>query len=207
MLRILAALALALLATACASTDKNYAALLATQEAIATSRAEAEKARYAAIAEIAKSSPDASARTAAVMALALGGSSANMLVNLPPPPEADGYKWAALVLGPITNIASGYFGYRLGVAQSDNQAASTIASYNTFGAMGGSIERAGVHGYQFVQAPQANQVLSGTGVLGSGSYSAPTTTTTTRNCTGGAAGNGAGTTTGGAGGAGGLASC
>ncbi len=214
MIRFIAILALALLSACATTTDKNYAALLATQESIATSRAEAEKARYAAIAEIARGG-DPSSRTAAVMALALGGGSSSQQLNLPAPPEDSAYKWAALILGPVTNIASGYFGYRLGVSQSDNQAASTIASYQTFGSMGGSIERAGIAGYPYLQAPAANvttTTLSGSGVIGAGSYVGPVTTT--RNCAGGngaPGGNGGGgATTGGPGaigGSGGAATC
>ncbi|MBL0142677.1 MAG: hypothetical protein IPP91_11390 [Betaproteobacteria bacterium] len=196
----LAVIVLSLTLAACAGIDKNYAALLASQEAIATARADAEKARFAAIAEIAKGSADPAARTAAVMALALGGGANAAPIALPPPPESDGYKWAALILGPVTNIASGYFGYRLGVTQSDNAAMATIASYSTFGQMGGAIERAGVAGYPFVQAPGPVTTTTTTNTT-------TNSNNTTRTCTGGQAGNGAGTTTGGAGGAGGPASC
>lgn len=95
------------------------------------------------------------------------------------------------------------------VVQSNNMAATTIASYGAFSAMGSSIERAGTAGYPYVQAPGAvtttTNTLSGTGVLGSGTYTGPVTTT--RTCTGAAGGNGGGTTTGAQGGAGGQASC
>ncbi len=86
---------------------------------------------------------------------------------------------------------------------------ATIAGYQAFTAMGAQVRDAGVHGYQFVQAPGATTTLSGTGVIGSGSYVGPTTTTTTTTttCTGGQAGNGGGTTTGAAGGAGGANDC
>lgn len=99
------------------------------------------------------------------------------------------------------------------LVQSNNQAATTIASYGAFQGMGGSIERAGVAGYRYVQAPGAvtTNTLSGTGVLGSGTYTGPvsttTTTTTTRTCSTGTAGAGGGTTTGAAGGASGGANC
>lgn len=59
--------------------------------------------------------------------------------------------------------------------------------------------------------PQPNITLSGTGVIGSGSYTGPVTTTTTTNCNGGTAapggngGNGAGTGAGGTGAPGGSA--
>lgn len=47
-----------------------------------------------------------------------------------------------------------------------------------------SVGTAANHGYQFVQAPQANQTLSGTGVLGSGTYQITTTTTDTSTLSG-----------------------
>lgn len=55
---------------------------------------------------------------------------------------------------------------------------ATVAGFTT---MGGHIAAAGTAGYQYVQAPGAvtTNTLSGTGVLGSGTYTAPVTTTTT----------------------------
>jgi hypothetical protein len=104
------------------------------------------------------------------------------------------------------------------IVQSNNQAQTTIASYGAFSTMGGYVRDAGVAGYPYIQAPGAitntttTSTLSGTGVLGSGTYTGPVTTSTTRTCSGGgagAAGNSGGTAggPGGAGGAGGQASC
>lgn len=219
-----ALLALAVL-TGCASTNKDYVALLTAQQAVAVQNAEAAKARYQAMAQIA-SSGDAASRTAAVMAMAMVQIPH---VQLPAPPENEAYKWASILLPAISNLGTGYFGYRLGTTQSDNAAATTIAGYNTFGQMAtagyaslGSTASAGFTANSniagLIQAPQPNITLSGQGVIGSGSYaySAPVTTTTTtttnttttsnsnntnRACNGG---NGGGTTTGAAGGA---ASC
>ena len=102
-----------------------------------------------------------------------------------------GHLWqAALEAGKIALQVYGIRANRdVGIVQSNNMAATTIAGYQTFGLMGGQIRDAGVAGYPYVQAPQANQTwtLSGTGVLGSGSYTGPVTTTT-RTCTGGGAG-------------------
>lgn len=97
----------------------------------------------------------------------------------------------------------------IGVVQSNNQASTAIASYGAFSTMGSQIRDAGIAGYPFIQAPgtvtttTTTNTLSGTGVLGSGSYTGPVN----RTCTGGAAGNGAGTTTGAPGGASGPVSC
>jgi hypothetical protein len=86
-----------------------------------------------------------------------------------------------------------------------------IATVNGFTTQASYVRDAGTAGYPYVQAPGAvtTNTLSGTGVLGNGTYTGPvsTTTTTTRTCTTGQAGSGGGTTTGAAGGASGGASC
>src|SRR5207342_2350590 len=78
------------------------------------------------------------AQQMAIMALALGGRgesaarSTDVLVpRIPETQEDRALKWAAIFAGPITSVAQGYFGYRLGVAQSNNTANSTIASYTS----------------------------------------------------------------------------
>lgn len=214
--------AVALLA-GCTSMDKQYAAHLAAAQSIAQANALASQERIRQMGEIAKASQDPAAKTAAVMAMAMIQAPQT---QIPAPPEPQALKWAAVLMPTLTNLGMGFFNYRLGVTNSDNAAATTIAGYNTFGSMANSgyaaitgtasagfAANTGVATAGFgsasaiagmIQAPQPNVTLSGTGVIGSGSYSAPVTTTTTttsnsnnRNCAGG---NGAGTTTGGAGG-------
>lgn len=233
-MRVLVIAGLAVL-TGCA-TSSDYVSYLAAHKAAHDAKASSERARFAAIAEIAKNSQDPSARTAAVMALAMGKS--DTPIAPPAPPEDPVFKWASLVVPTVSNLGSGYFGYRIGVTQSNNNKDTTIASHNAFAsvATGGfnAIQGTAAAGFNsnstlgsFIQAPmvpQANVTLSGAGVIGSGSYSysAPVTTTTTtttnsnntsRNCQGGsgaAGGAGGGTTTGAAGGngaAGGGATC
>jgi hypothetical protein len=189
---------------------------------IAKAKADAERARYEAIAEIGKTG-DATAKVASVIALALGNGSAASSAQpssqpLPQLPESDSdkaFKWASLIAGPLTNVAQGFFGYKLGVTQSNNQTAMSIANTNAFASTAaagfgasqsiassgfgaaGNIASAGFNSTTsiaaLIQAPAPNLTLSGTGVIGSGSYTAPITTTTTRTCTGGpaAAGNAA----------------
>lgn len=186
--------------TGCASS-KEYSSYLAAHQAAHESRAAAEKARYAAIAEIAKTSADPAARTAAVMALAMGKSESQ--VAPPAPPQNEMLQWASVFVPALTNVSAGYFGYRLGTVQSNNNRDTTIASHNAFGSIATSgfnaLSATATAGFNsnatlgsYIQAPQPNVTLSGTGVIGSGSYSAPVTTTTTtdsnnttRNCTGG----------------------
>lgn len=65
------------------------------------------------------------------------------------------------------------------IVQSNNAAATSIASYNSFSniAASGFASNAAIAGN--IQAPAANITLSGTGVIGNGSYTVPTTTNTT----------------------------
>lgn len=218
-------------AVGCSSIDANYKARMDTQLAIEKAYAEVEKqkalaeqARFTAMARIGETG-DQTAKAVAVMALAMGaagGKGDQPRVPQPLPQYENGgdkaLKWAAVLAGPLTNIASGYYGYRLGVAQSDNNAATTIAGYNSFsniatsgfnaatGVATAGFNTAGQLG-SYIQAPSPNitiggngvvgagtmstaLTLSGTGVLGSGTYTGPVT----RNCNGGngaAGGNGA----------------
>jgi len=80
-------------------------------------------------------------RQTAILALALSGregvAAQPVPVQLPRIPESQedrALKWAAIFAGPTIAIAQGWFGYKLGVAQSNNQASTTIASYNALGA-------------------------------------------------------------------------
>jgi uncharacterized membrane protein YgcG len=226
-MKLLIALPAIALLGGCATTNKDYLALLTAQQAVAVQNAEAAKARFNAMSQIAQTG-DASSRTAAVMAMAMVQTPH---VNLPPPPESEAFKWASIILPSVTNLGTGFFGYRLGVAQSNNNRDITVAGYNTFGTMATSgfaaVQNTATAGFNsnaqlgsFIQAPQPNITLSGTGVIGSGSFSAPVTTTTTttsnsnnRNCTGGSGsgggfgGNGTTAGAGAPGGSGGGANC
>ena len=177
---------LTLLLTGCAST-KEYASYLAAQQAMAVQQAEAAKARYAAIARGMETGGDV-AKAVGMMALTM---SQTTMPSVAPPPESDALKWASILVPSATNLGMGYLTYRAGMVNSNNQRDVAIATNAAFASMGASIATAGTAGYPFVQAPQPNLTLSGTGVLGSGTYTATTNTNsnnTTRNCTGGAAG-------------------
>lgn len=206
----------ALLISGCATVDKDVAKAQADAQVqagkarVAEAEASAEESR-AVIALAAKI--DAGGASAYLVAKALKGLGAQpqQVVQVSQPQSLWGLAWqSALQVADIVMRGYGIKATRdVGIVQSNNQAATTIASYGAFGQMGQSIERAGTAGYPYVQAPQPNitQTLSGTGVLGSGSYVGPVTTTRTCNGGVGAAGGtgGTGTTTGGAGAPGGTA--
>ena len=202
---------LALALAGCQTTlDPNYALqlesyrlTLTSNQAVEVARANAEAARYAALAEIAaKGGPQS--QQLAILAIALSGKAggespvrAVVLPNIPESQEDRALKWAAIFAGPLTSVAQGYFGYRLGVTQSNNTANSTIASYNALGltAVAGfnsnqSIAGAGFNTVDrvvgssfgafnslatgaFASNTRPNVILNGTGVIGSGSYVGP----------------------------------
>jgi len=73
--------------------------------------------------------------------------------------------------------------HNLGVVQSNNAAATSIASYGAFQGIASSGFASNAAIASNIQAPAPNITLSGTGVIGSGQYNftAPVTTTTTTN--------------------------
>lgn len=167
-----------LLMVGCAST--NYETYIKAQRDMAEEYSKAEVARVKAIADIAKKSKDSASQVAAVMSLAMINTNHSNYAIAPPQNEA--LQWASVLVPGLTNVAAGYFGYSLGKATSDNAREVSISTNNAFANMGGSIERIGLG--VTTMNPSVNTTntytLSGTGVLGSGSYIGPVTTN--RNC-------------------------
>jgi uncharacterized membrane protein YgcG len=231
MKRIVPVLCIALLLASCATTtlDPNYAAQIEAYASVERAKVEALKeqsraneARFTALAEIAKTG-DANTRALAVMALAFGNSTGNVIlpqqaqpVPVPPESQADkAYKWTALFAGPVTNIASAWFGYSLGKTQSNNNANTTIASYNAFQGISANgmnaLTALGLEGFASnasiaarIQAPQPNISIGGDGVIGNGTFTGPNSgqnsgnsglirVTSPNNCTSGNSTGGSGT--------------
>jgi hypothetical protein len=149
----------ALLLTGCASTD--YAQYTASQQAIAASKAQADTARYQALADIAKNGTDSS-KVAAVMALAMGGGQ-SATVQVAAPQRSEALMWASIIVPGLTQAWAISKNADVAMNSSNNAAATSMATTQGFVSMGAQI-----------QAPAANvdnsQTMSGTGVLGSGSY-------------------------------------
>lgn len=139
----LAAAAFALVLSGCASTDyKMYAE---TQAKIAQAQAQAEamkeSARYAALAEIAKSG-DSAAKVAAVMSINFGAagagtSSAPRSIVMNPPKTWNDHllQWTGVVLPSLTNLYGISANRQVAITQSNNQAAVATSTNNTFAAM------------------------------------------------------------------------
>ena len=182
---------------ACATTDHYIAVMAQTAawERVELARLGANARKYEALAESARGGSDV-ARVAVAMSLAAQGGYGGHVNPLPPigDPGEQAYKWASIIFPTATAITSGYFSYKLGAVASNNAAATSISAYSVLGgtASAGFASNAAIAGY--IQAPQPNittttsnttnttSTLSGTGVLGSGSYAV-------RNCNGGSAGN------------------
>lgn len=224
MKRLLLLIAAFGLLAGCASTnDAYYSALKADLEArsrVEVAKFEADRARLTAIAQIAATGGD-SAKTAAVLALALHAGAGTVSPQPPasvPAPPRSGWESAWVMALQVVDVGLRAWGIKVGgdvaIRQSDNAANQAIASYNAFTqtATAGFNSNAAIAG--FIQAPQPNITLSGTGALATGGGAATYNWTgpVTRTCTGGAGapGGDAGGTTGGPGGSGapgGPASC
>jgi hypothetical protein len=187
-------IALILLLTGCATSDHYNAQReqIAAWERVEIAKAQANARRHDALVAAATGGSDG-VRIAAIFAAAgLNGGVNGQTTPVPvvTDPQESALRWASIILPSATAITAGYFGYRLGEVASNNAAATSIAGYNTMGgiASAGFASNGAIAG--FIQAPAANittttsssNTLSGTGVLGSGSYAI-------RNCNGGSGGN------------------
>lgn len=160
-----------LLQAGCASSQ-DYQLYLDSHTAIQTARFNAEAEKYKAIASIA-SQGDATAKVAAVMALSNGSNSQATPVIVAP---RNGWDIArdmfSVILPPVMQGYAIHSNQKIATTQSNNSRDVSISSNETMLGMAG-----------LIQAPQANQTISGNGVIGSGSYSTPTTTTTSTTST------------------------
>jgi len=159
----------ALLLAGCASTE--YAQYTKANSDIAVAKSNSDAARYNALAQIAKDG-DAASRVAAVMALAMGGGQ-GATVQVQAPQRSEALQWASILVPGLTQAWAISKNADVAMNSSNNAASTSIATTQGFVNMGGKIQAPGV--------PQANvstvtntdnsQAMSGTGVLGSGTYS------------------------------------
>ncbi len=182
MKRILAII-IALFLSACSTTD--YDKYAHAQEAIATSRATAETARYDALARIAESG-DPQAKIAAVMAIAMGGQGNAQQVQQVAAPVPVGQtllQWAGVIVPAVTQIYGIQQNARVAINSSNNAAAVAQSTNSTFAGMGNTIGSTAANGNQ------ANIDIAGAGTTAmtimAGKIQAPAAniTTTTNNTT------------------------
>jgi len=139
--------------TGCA-TNSEYAAYADAHKA----QAAAQTARYQALAEIAKQG-DTTAKVAAVMSLQMG-SQQNTQINAPKSWADYALQWTGLLLPTFGQVYTINKQTSLGLRQSDNATALGISTNQAFVGIASQI-----------QAPAANMTISGTGVIGAGTYS------------------------------------
>lgn len=163
---VIAAIAAVVLFAGCASTS-DYTAYAEIHKA----RASAEAARYAALADIAKQG-DTTAKVAAVMSLQNAGAGANTQSGVAAPrSNADVMlQWAGILVPSLTQAYAIGQNATVQIEQGRNAMLSAQAGTNAFVQIAGKI-----------QAPGAvnNTTLSGTGTLGSGTYSIDNSATAT----------------------------
>jgi hypothetical protein len=140
--------------TGCA-TGQQYTAFAEAHRA----QAAAQTARYQALADIAKMG-DTTAKVAAVMSLQQGsGGQSQAQIAAPVSTAERALQWTATLLPTLGHFYTINKQTSLGIAQSNNAAALGMSTNRAFVDIAGKI-----------QAPTPNMTLSGTGVLGSGSY-------------------------------------
>ena len=174
------------LLSGCASTKETSP--ITQHEAVSVSQTNCATA----IKDIAIStSGDAASKVAAVGAIErLCGQSGNMMfAQTQQAPSLGVTLWQAALS--VADIGARWYGIKaqrdVGITQSNNSATTAIASYGAFQGIASSGFSANTAIASRIQAPAPNINLSGTGVIGSGSYIGP------RNCVGGAGQAGSGT--------------
>ncbi len=152
-MKLIATLFCALSLTGCATAE--YQAYAEAHKA----QAAAQTARFQALADIARQG-DTTAKVAAVMSLQMGGVQQGQQINAPKSWADYALQWTGLLLPTAGQIYTVNKQTNLGMRQSDNATALGISTNQAFVGIASQI-----------QAPAANVTLSGTGVIGSGSYS------------------------------------
>ena len=151
-MKLLALAVCAVALTGCATAE--YQAYADAHKA----QAAAQTARFQALADIAKQG-DTTAKVAAVMSLQMGGQQ-NTQINAPKSWADYAMQWTGLLLPTVGQIYTVNKQTSLGMRQSDNATALGVSTNAAFVGIASQI-----------QAPAANVTLSGTGVIGAGSYS------------------------------------
>jgi hypothetical protein len=140
-LRIAMIAATVMLLAGCA-TNKDYRLYAETQQKIAHAQAMSDTARYAALAEIAKTA-DPGARVAAVMSINFGSQGGNgPRVQQVAPPKTFGetaLQWTSVLLPSLTNIYGITANRQVAITQSNNAAAVAKSTNDTFATMNGNM--------------------------------------------------------------------
>lgn len=159
--------------------SEQYKMYADSQAQLETARYNAEAAKYKAMSDIASSGSESS-KVAAVMAIALGqqGTSAQRS-TLQPPQQSEALQWAQILVPGVVQTMGIIANRQIAISQSENAAAVAVSTNSTFLGMSGKIQAPAAN-VSSVTIDNHTQTMSGTGVLGSGTYTTtanPTTTT------------------------------
>jgi hypothetical protein len=136
-IKLLAILTATVALVGCGTTEQ-YKMYAETQKSIAQANAMAETARYAALAEIAKTA-DPGARVAAVMSInfgAQGGSGPRVQQIAPPKTFGEtALQWTSVLLPSVTSLYGISANRQVAITQSNNQAAVAKSTNDTFATM------------------------------------------------------------------------
>ena len=179
---LLAIVSTCLVVAGCASND--YGMYVATQQTIAQANAKADAAKYAAIAEIAKSG-DSAAKVAAVMSLHMGGgnnnSSQNVQVAAPKSLADTALQWASVLLPSLTQVYGMHANRQVAITQSNNQAAIAQSTNSTFASMSNNMAKSNTDiagaGFNSVTTTSTNGLTTATNIANSGLTGLTTTAT------------------------------
>jgi hypothetical protein len=130
----LAIIAISVLTLSGCTTSQDYQLYAQTQQKIAQANAMAETARYAALAEIAKTG-DPGARVAAVMSLNMGAQNSNSSRQQVEPPRSFGdtaLQWTSILLPSLTNIYGINANRQVAITQSNNATSVARSTNDTF---------------------------------------------------------------------------
>jgi len=134
---------LTLALTGCASYGEYYASVdSANSRQVESQRAQAEAQaiKYQALMRIAESG-DATAKVAAVMALALGGSVQQVQMAVPAQPQNEALQWASILAPTLVHGYSIHSNNKLQIRQSDNSVRTNQMIYDTLGGMSTQIAK------------------------------------------------------------------
>jgi hypothetical protein len=152
-MKLIAPMIAVLSLTGCATQE--YAAYADAHKA----QAAAQTARYQALADIARQG-DTTAKVAAVMSLQMGSAQQGTQINAPKNWADYALQWTGLLLPTVGQVYMVNKQTSLGMRQSDNSTAVAVSTNAAFVGIASKI-----------QAPAPNMTVSGTGVIGAGSYS------------------------------------
>ena len=148
----------AVVLTGCSTAEYDRYAKAQTDIAVARHQAEAEK--YKAMSEIAKAG-DSAAKVAAVMAMAMGNNNSTTATAIQPPQTSEALQWASILVPGLTQVVGMRYNYMSQKVSSDNAAVLGVSTNTTFANIAGKIQAPG---------SISTTTLSGTGNLGSGTY-------------------------------------